>query len=208
MIKVVGLIHGLIHAIKKTVTVEWCKDKVSSAWQPHLPDGLTVCVLNDAPLLIGSVALPQRDVRLLFPPEPEISQAAALSPLCADYNELPQTGGKALTLLCKHPLCIWRQYTQRFPPHVIFRGNCRQTYSSAKDNPASFAAAVKNRYKNAWLTFGTRHITLMSPLRTDHELRLMLPLVQNSHTVLYLWLQSHRAIGGLFNRGREIAHMY
>lgn len=65
MIKVAGLIHRLIHAIKKTVTAEWCQDKVSSAWQPHLPDGLTVCVLNDASLLMGSVALPQKRCSLI-----------------------------------------------------------------------------------------------------------------------------------------------
>lgn len=115
----------------------------------HLPDGITVCVLNDFSLLMGSVSwhsfkemmtycfIRTRDVwlnRLLY----NLSLPITMNS--------PKLKVKYSHCFVNTHYVVYDNAHKSFP-HALFRGECRQTYFSAKDNPASFTAAVKNRYK-------------------------------------------------------------
>ncbi len=88
------------------------------------------------------MALLQRDIHLLF------HQSQRHHRLLY-HRFVPITMSSAKPKV-KHSHCFVNIHyvydnSHKSSPDALLKGNCRQTYFSAKDNPASFTAAVKNR---------------------------------------------------------------
>lgn len=95
-----------LHAITIIITFELRQDKVASLRQPHLPDGVTVCVLNDVSLLMQSV---ECCCSLIVSEEQQTPSAKRCHLSVVITTNSLKNAGEVPPLLCKHTLCsMWQ----------------------------------------------------------------------------------------------------